>query len=61
MCICIEPMVALGSDKYEVLNDGWTVRMLDRKISAHYENSIAITKDGIIILTMSEEENELNG
>lgn len=61
MCLAIEPMVALGSDKYEVLNDGWTVRMLDRKISAHYENSIAITKDGIIILTMSEEENELNG
>ena len=61
MCLAIEPMVALGSDKYEVLNDGWTVRMLDRKISAHYENSIAITKDGIVILTMSEEENELNG
>lgn len=61
MCLAIEPMVALGSDKYEVLKDGWTVRMLDRKISAHYENSIAITKDGIVILTMSEEENELNG
>lgn len=61
MCLAIEPMVALGSDKYEILNDGWTVRMLDRKISAHYENSIAITKDGIIILTMSEEEEELNG
>ena len=61
MCICIEPMVALGKEDYEVLQDGWTVRMLDRKISAHYENSIAITKDGIVILTMSEEENELNG
>lgn len=61
MCICIEPMVALGKEDYEVLQDGWTVRMLDRKISAHYENSIAITKDGVIILTMSEEEDELNG
>ena len=62
MCLAIEPMVALGSDRYEILNDGWTVRMLDRKISAHYENSIAVTKDGIIILTMSdEEEKELNG
>ena len=61
MCLAIEPMVALGSDRYEVLNDGWTVRMLDKKISAHYENSIAVTKDGIIILTMSEEEQELNG
>ena len=61
MCLAIEPMVSLGSDKYEVLNDGWTVRMLDKKISAHYENSIAVTKDGIIILTMSEEEQELNG
>ena len=61
MCICIEPMVALGKEDYEVLQDGWTVRMLDRKISAHYENSIAITKDGIVILTMGEEENELNG
>ena len=61
MCLAIEPMVALGSDRYEVLNDVWTVRMLYKKISAHYENSIAVTKDGIIILTMSEEEQELNG
>lgn len=61
MCLAIEPMVALGSDEYEVLEDGWTVKMLDKKISAHYENSVAVTKDGVIILTMNEEEMISNG
>lgn len=58
MCLAIEPMVAMGSDKYEILRDGWGVRMLDHKYSAHYENSIAILNDEVIILTLTEEEND---
>ena len=61
MCLAIEPMVAIGSDKYEVLADGWAVRMLNGKYAAHYENSIAVTKDGYEILTLSPEEIKNNG
>lgn len=59
MTLAIEPMVAMGSDRVEILKDNWGVRMLDHKLSAHYENSIAILKDKVIILTLTEEE--LNG
>lgn len=56
MTLAIEPMVAMGSDKVEVLKDGWGVRMKDHKLSAHYENSIAILEDEVIILTLTPEE-----
>jgi methionyl aminopeptidase len=56
MCLAIEPMVAFGDDKYEVLADNWAVRMKDGKYSAHYENSIVVTKDGCEILTLSPKE-----
>ena len=51
MTIAIEPMVNLGTEKIKVLNDGWTVETEDGKLSAHFEHTIAITKDGPIILT----------
>ena len=52
MTLAIEPMVAEGSNKTRTLGDGWTVKMRDGKLSAHYENTIVITKDGYEILTM---------
>jgi methionyl aminopeptidase len=49
--IALEPMVNAGTDDVEVLDDGWTVVTKDRKLSVHFENSIAMTKDGPVILT----------
>ena len=52
MTLAIEPMVNLGTYKMEVLDDDWTCVTADRKLSAHYENTIVITKDGCEIITM---------
>ncbi len=51
MTLAIEPMINLGG--YEVYqdNNGWTIITRDGKLSAHYENTIAITEDGYEILT----------
>ena len=51
MCICIEPMINLGSKNVVFENDGWTVRTKDRKPSAHFEHCIAIHPDGPDILS----------
>ena len=51
MVIAIEPMLTLGSpDIYEEDND-WTVVTVDSSLSAHFEHTIAITNEGVIILT----------
>lgn len=52
MCLAIEPMVNMGTDRLEVLSDGWTAVTKDGKYSAHYENTIAITDGEPNILTM---------
>ncbi len=53
MVIAVEPMINMGSEKVEFLKDGWTCVTRDRKPSAHYENTIAITGDGEpLILTL---------
>ena len=54
MTLAIEPMVNAGVEDVRVKKDGWTVVTLDGKLSAHYENSIAITDQDPIILTDSE-------
>ncbi len=51
MTIAIEPMVNVGTHKVNVLDDGWTTKTLDGKLSAHFEHTIAITSDGPVILT----------
>ena len=51
MTIAIEPMVNQGSCKVKVLDDGWTTKTVDGKLSAHFEHTVAITKDGPVILT----------
>ena len=55
MIIAIEPMITLGTYKNHVLANGWTVVTNDGKQSAHYENTIAITKDGPVILTEDDQ------
>ncbi|MDD4921589.1 MAG: type I methionyl aminopeptidase [Bacteroidales bacterium] len=46
MVIAIEPMINLGTRNVVMERDGWTVRTADRKPSAHFENTVAIRKDG---------------
>ncbi len=51
MCICIEPMINLGSRNIVIESDGWTCRTRDRKPSAHFEHTIAIHQDSTEVLT----------
>lgn len=52
MTLAIEPMINEGTDKVIVEPDGWTVLTADGKLSAHYENTILITKNGAEVLTI---------
>lgn len=54
MCIAVEPMVFMGKPHCVTLKDGWGVVNKERSLSAHYEHSIAITKDGYKILTKED-------
>lgn len=51
MCLCVEPMVTLGSDNVLELDDGWTVVTQDGHRAAHWENTIAVLPDGLWVLT----------
>ena len=51
MTIAVEPMVNIGKPDVHELSDKWTVITADGSLSAHYEHSIAITEDGVIVLT----------
>ena len=51
MTLAIEPMVNVGGYGVKVMDDRWTVKTLDGSLSAHYENSIAITDSDPIVLT----------
>ena len=52
MTLAIEPMVNIGSEEVYEMPDGWTVKTRDRSLSAHYENTVALTSDGVIITTL---------
>ena len=54
MTVAIEPMVNAGQANVRTLSDGWTVVTADGKLSAHYENTIAITGGDPIILTKAD-------
>jgi methionyl aminopeptidase len=56
MVIAVEPMINLGGYEVMVLQDGWTVVTKDRKVSAHFEHSIALTEDGPRVLSKRENE-----
>ena len=56
MVLAVEPMINLGSYDVEVLPDGWTVLTKDRKVSAHFEHSIAIVDKKPWILSLRENE-----
>lgn len=52
MTIAIEPMINMGTHQVDFLSDGWSVVTRDRLPSAHYENTVAITDNGVEILTL---------
>jgi methionyl aminopeptidase len=51
MVIAIEPMVNVGTYEVEVLDDGWTAVSADGSMSAHFEHTVAVTANGVRILT----------
>lgn len=56
LVLAIEPMVSLGTKEVRTLGDGWTVETKDRRWSAHFEHTVAITADGPRILTLLEDD-----
>lgn len=58
MTLAVEPMVNAGAYGVKVLPDGWTVKTADGRLSAHYENSIAITGGEAEILTCLQDGGE---
>jgi len=58
MVIAVEPMLNLGTPKICISEDGWTIKTLDGKSSAHFEHTILVTKEGPKILT---QEGKING
>lgn len=53
MTIAIEPMINAGTHEVKVLGDGWTTVTCDGGLSAHFEHTVAITRDGPVILTVA--------
>ena len=51
MTLAIEPMINAGTHRVSTLADEWTVVTADGKLSSHYENTIALTDNGVVILT----------
>ena len=54
MVFTIEPMINEGTWEAQVLDDGWTAITKDGKLSAQFEHTIAVTKDGVDILTLRD-------
>ncbi|OGQ04012.1 MAG: type I methionyl aminopeptidase [Deltaproteobacteria bacterium RIFCSPLOWO2_01_44_7] len=54
LVLALEPMVNEGAFEVETLNDGWTVVTKDRKLSVHFEHSVAITEEGPDILSQGK-------
>ena len=52
MTLAIEPMITMGTERVDFMEDGWTVKTRDRKPAAHYENTVAVTSNGIEILSL---------
>ncbi|MEE9956157.1 type I methionyl aminopeptidase [Enterobacter cloacae] len=56
MVFTIEPMVNQGSSKIKTKKDGWTVVTRDKKMSAQWEHTVAVTADGFEVLTLRKDE-----
>src|SRR5205823_4056728 len=56
LVLAVEPMVALGTKDVRTLTDGWTVETKDRRPSAHFEHTVAMTPEGPRVLTYLEDQ-----
>ena len=56
MTFTIEPMINMGDWRVKVLDDGWTANTADGKLTAQFEHTIAVTDDGVEVLTLQEGE-----
>ena len=56
MIFTIEPMINLGKYETKTLNDGWTAVTRDKSLSAQFEHTIGVTKDGYEIFTLSKKQ-----
>ena len=56
MVLAIEPMVNIGREDVKDMSDGWTVKTADGTLSAHYENTVALTSEGVIVMTQLESD-----
>lgn len=56
MVLAIEPMVNVGGESVTEMPDGWTVKTADKSLSAHYENTVALTSEGIEIMTLIQSD-----
>lgn len=56
MVITIEPMVNTGDYRMKIVENGWTAKTVDKGLSAQYEHTLAITKDGPLVLTEQGED-----
>ena len=54
MALAIEPMFNLGTAETMVLDDGWTVVTRDGALSAHFEHTVLLTREGTIVSTLPE-------
>jgi methionyl aminopeptidase len=59
--IAVEPMVNMGTKRVKMLPDHWTQSTLDRKPSAHFEHTIAVTSNGPVLLTAAPSPDEIAG
>ena len=55
LALAIEPMVNVGSEEVYEMPDGWTVKTRDGSLSAHYENTVVLTSEGVVITTLVDE------
>ena len=53
MFFTVEPMINIGDYKVKMLSDGWTAVTSDKSLSAQFEHSLAVTKDGYEVFTLS--------
>ncbi len=59
MCLAIEPMLTLGGEVTTTLDDEWTVVTKDRSIASHWEHTIALTGQGVWVLTAEDGGEEM--
>ena len=56
MVLTVEPMINLGAPEVRTLDDGWTVVTADGRLSAQFEHTVLVTREGVEILTSAPYE-----